>query len=219
VSEPPAIGHRAGALAGAVAVLLFLAGALLVGSRPGFDETGPELADWLASNQARVQVGCALFALAGPLLVWFLATVASQARAAGEAARRAGLVAFGCGLVFLTLFLADVTTLAVAALRPERSSDLAVLLRDLELLAMGIAAPAAAATLAAFAVLALRYGALWPRWLGWLSAFAAVAYMLRIGTLFTTDGPFAADGVLGVGVPVAAIAATLLAASVVPWVR
>ena len=219
MSEPPDIGRRAGALAGAAAVLLFLAGALLVGSRPAFEETGPELANWLASNRARVQIACALFALAGALLVWFLATVASLARAAGDGARRAGLVAFGCGLVFLTLFLADVTTLAVAALRPERSPDEAVLLRDFELLAMGMAAPAATAMLVALAVIALRHGAIWPRWVGWLAAAAAGAYLLRMGTLFTTDGPFAADGVLGVWIPVAAIATALFAASVALRVR
>ncbi len=41
---------------------------------------------------------------------------------------------------------------------------------DFELLAMGMAAPVAAGTLAAFAVLALRHEAIWPRWLGWLAA-------------------------------------------------
>lgn len=50
--------------------------------------------------------------------------------------------------------------------------------------------------LAAFAALALRDRALWPPWLGWLAAVAALGYALRVGTLFTTDGAFAADGVL-----------------------
>jgi hypothetical protein len=119
----------------------------------------------------------------------------------------------------MTLFLADVTALAVAALRPERSSDAAVLLRDFELLAMGVAAPVAAAIPAAFAVMALRDGVLWPRWFGWLGAAAAGAYMLRVGTLFTTGGAFAADGVLGVWVPVSALAACLFVGSVLLWAR
>jgi hypothetical protein len=49
-------------------------------------------------------------------------------------------VAFGCGLVFTALFLVDVTALAVSALRPENMAadpELAVALRDFELLAMG----------------------------------------------------------------------------------
>ncbi len=69
--------------------------------------------------------------------------------------------------------------------------------------------------LAAFAVLALRDRAIWPEWLGWLATIAALLYALRVGTLFTTDGPFAADGVLGLWVPVAAAAAWIFVASVV----
>jgi hypothetical protein len=68
--------------------------------------------------------------------------------------------------------------------------------------------------LAAFAVLSIRDGALWPTWLGWLAAAAALAYALRIGSLFTTEGAFAADGVLGLWVPVSAVAAWLLVGSV-----
>jgi hypothetical protein len=215
VSEPPSTPDRAGALAGAAAVVLFVAGAVLTAGRPAFGEAGLDLSVWLAYHRTETQVACALFALVGPPFVWFLATVAALARARGEGARRAATVAFGCGIVFLTLFLADVTALAVSAVRPERGSDALVLLRDFELLAMGVAAPAAAAVPAAFAVLALRYGALWPRWVGWLCALAVGGYMLRVGTLFTVEGPFAADGLLGLWVPVTSIAVALFVASVV----
>ena len=132
--------------------------------------------------------------------------------------RRAGAVAYGCGLIFVTLFLADVTSLAVGALRPDNMAaapELAAALRDFEFLAMGMAAFAAAAVLAAFAVLVLRDKAIWPQWLGWLAAIAAPAYALRVGTLFTTEGAFAADGALGLWVPVIAFASWTLVASLV----
>ena len=93
--------------------------------------------------------------------------------------------------------------------------ELAAALNDISWLAMGMAAFLAAGVLAAFAVLPLRDNAIWPRWVGWLAAVAAPIYALRVGTLFTTKGPFAADGVLGLYVPVATIAATILLASVV----
>jgi hypothetical protein len=152
------------------------------------------------------------------LFVWFLATVASLARAGGPGARRAGLFAFGCGLVFSALFLVDVTALAVSALRPENMAEapeLAAALRDFEWLAMGMAAFFVSATLGAFAVLTLRDGMLWPRWLGRFAVVAALAYALRVGTLFTTEGAFAADGVLGLWVPVIAVAGWIAIASVV----
>ena len=192
---------RLGAFAGAAGVLLFLAGALLVGERPPFTAGGAEVAAYVADHQTRIQVACALFATAVPLLAWFLATVVSLARV-----RRAGLLALACGLVFLTLFLADCTALAVSALRPHANPALA--LRDFELLAMGIAAPAASAML-----LALAATGIWPRWLSRLGVVAAALYALRTGTLFSTDGAFAADGVLGLRVPVIAIASWWLTAS------
>ncbi len=81
-------------------------------------------------------------------------------------------MAFGCGLVFVALFLVDVTTLAVGSLWPENMAanpELAAALRDLELLLMGTAAFPAAGMLAAFG-----FASALPRWLrvaalaGWI---------------------------------------------------
>ena len=206
-----------GAAAGAAGIVLYLAGALTIGERPRFDAGGAEITAHLAENRTRIQLGCAILAAWTPLFVWFLATVASVAGERGAGARITATVALGCGLVFVALFLADVTALAVGALRPENtagSPELAVALRDFEWLAMGAASFVTCGVMAAFAVLALRHGAVWPRWLGWLAAIAAVLYALRVGTLFATDGAFAADGLLGLYVPVTAVSAWILTASV-----
>jgi hypothetical protein len=211
-----------GAAAGAIAVVLFVAGGLVIGGRPDFDAPGSEVAAFFDAKRTRIQVGAALDAAMAPLLVWFLATVASLTRTGGPGAQRAGAVAYGCGLVFVALFLADVTALAVGALRPgdmAATPQLAAALQDFEWLAMGMAAFLGAGVVAAFAVLALRDKAIWPAWVGWLGALVAPVYALRVGTLFTTEGPFAADGVLGLYVPVGAIAGWLALASVVLTVR
>jgi hypothetical protein len=211
-----------GAAAGAIAIALYVVGSLVIGKPPDFDATGAEVAAHLDEARTRIQVGSAIHAAWTPLFVWFLATVASLTRAGGPGTRRAGSVAYGCGLVFVALFLADVTSLAVSALRPENMAaapELAAALRDFEWLAMGMAAFLVSGVLAAFAVLALRDRAIWPRWLGWLAAIAALAYALRVGTLFTTDGIFAADGVLGLWVPVIAAAGWILVGSVVLAVK
>jgi hypothetical protein len=207
-----------GAIAGALVVVLFVAGAVVGGERPAFDAPAGELVAYLAEERTRVQVSGALFAAMAPFFVWWLVTVGSLARGdLRPAAGRAGTVAQGCGLIFLTMFLVDVTALEVAALRPENMAanpELAVALTDFELLLMGMASLAVVGMLIAFAILILRDRAVFPRWLGWLAVFAAPAYGLRVGTLFTTDGPFAADGVLGLWVPVAALATWLLFASI-----
>lgn len=207
-----------GAAAGAIGVLLFVAGAVAIGELPAFDASGEEIASHLDRNRTRIQIGVALDALAAPFLVWFLATVVQVASARGPAAARTGMVAFGCGVVYVAVFLVDVSALAVSALRPESMAaapELARALRDLEWIAIGVATPLGVAMLAAFAVLALRDRAVWPTWLGWLAALAAGAYLLRIGTVFTDRGVFAADGALGLHLPVTAFAAWILTASVV----
>jgi hypothetical protein len=207
-----------GAAAGGVAIALYAVASLVIGGAPDFDAPGAEVAAHVDEKRTRIQVGSAIHAAWTPLLVWFLATVASLARAGPPGARRAGTVAFGCGLVFVALFLTDVTALAVSALRPENlasAPELATALRDFEWIAMGMATFLVCAVLAAFAVLALRDKAIWPAWLGWLAVIAATAYALRVGTLYTTEGPFAADGALGLYIPVVAIAAWLFVASAV----
>ena len=191
-------GRWAGA-AGLAAVVLFVLGALLVGDRPPLDAPAAAVAADLLEHPERVQGACVLFALAGTLL----AVVLAAATAAGT---HALLVARVCGLTFLALFLVDVTALAVAS-RPH-PPDVVVALRDVELLAMGTAAPLVSAALAAFSV------ALAPGPLARLTALAAALYLLRLGTLLTTSGPFAADGVLGLVVPVVALLAWVVAASV-----
>ena len=211
-----------GAAAGAIAVALFLVGSVIIGTPPGFDSSGAEVANYLEEERTRIQLGSAIHAAWAPLFVWFLATVASLTRAGRPGTRRAGMVAFGCGLAFLALFLVDVTSLAVAALRPESMAaapELAAALHDVSWLAMGMAAFLLSGLLTAFSVLALRDRALWPRWLGWLAALAGLAYALRVGTLFTTDGVFAADGVLGLWVPVIAVGSWLFAGSSVLALR
>jgi hypothetical protein len=193
-----------------------------MGTPPDFDAQPGEVVAYLDDERGRIQVGAAIHAAWAPLFVWFLATVASLARAGGPGARRAGAVAFACGAMFITLFLADVTAVAVAALRPESMAaapELATALHDFSWLAMGMAAFLVSGTLAAFAVLALRDKAIWPAWVGWWAVIAAVAYALRVGTLFDTEGAFAADGVLGLYVPVIGLAAWMLVASLMLALR
>jgi hypothetical protein len=207
---------RSGAAAGTVAVLLYLVGGGTIGAPPDFDAPAASAAAYFEDEDTRIQVGSAFIALAALFLVWFLATVASLARAAGSGPGRAGAVAFGCGLVSLTLFLSDVAALTVGALRPENMAaapEVAAALLDYSFLAIAMASFLTAGVFGAFAVLALRDRALWPRWLGWLALVATFACSLRIGTLFTTEGAFTAGGALGFWAPVVAFVVCTATAS------
>ena len=210
--------QRAGAGAGGIAIGLFVAGAFVIGDRPAYDSTGVQLAGFFEEHRDDIRLGVALDAAAVPFLVWFLATVASLARGGGDdnRQRRAATLAFGCGLVFCAVFLADLTALAAGAMRPGHMTDhpeLATTLVHFELLAMGAAAPVVMMMLLAFAALALRDRVIWPRWIGALAVLAAGAYGLRAGTLFATHGDFAADGLLGLYVPVGGLTGWLVLAS------
>ncbi len=206
-----------GAAAGAAVVAIFVLGAIVMPREPDFDAPATEVAAFFDQHRTRLQIGCAIQALWPPLLVWFVATVATTAREVGERPARAARVALGCAAIFSTVFLIDVCALAIAALRPENmlaDPELAASLRDWSWLTMGMAAPAVCGFALALATIALRDRALWARWIGFLGVAAAAAYALRIGILFTTTGPFAADGVLGLYVPVGAIMGFLLVISV-----
>src|SRR4051795_781202 len=98
---------RYGALAGAVGVVLFAIGGLLVGERPPLDADAVDLSAYMAANGTRIEFACVLFGAAAALFAWFLASVAAIAPR-----REAGFAALACGLVFLALFLADCTALA-----------------------------------------------------------------------------------------------------------
>jgi hypothetical protein len=199
-------------------VALFLAGAIVIGERPPIDTSGQDLVAFIEAERTQIQIAVALSAAAVPFFICFLATVASLTADGGQAVRQAGLWLFGCGLAFILLFLADLTALGVSAMRPQTMAaapEVALALLDFEFVAMGVASFSVVAMLVAAALLVLRHGVVWPRWVGGLAAVAAALYLLRAGTVFTTDGAFAADGVLGLWMPVGALVAWLLAASTV----
>jgi hypothetical protein len=216
VTSGPDRWGRLGAGAGLVAVGVYVAGALVMPREPDFDAPAAEVADFFSDGRTRIQIGAAIQALWAPLFIWFLATVLWAAGGTSARAGRAAATGLGCGVVFITLFLADVACLAIGALRPESvaaAPEVAVALRDFSWIAMGMAAPAVSGLAVALSVIALRDRVLWPAWIGWLGLVTAAAYSLRIGTLFTTSGPFAADGLLGLWIPVSALAAWLALAS------
>ena len=210
-----------GAAAGAVAVILFAIGYLIAPTPPDIGASPDEIAAYFGEDRTRTHVSTGFIAASVPFFIWWLATIASLARAGGPGTRRAGLVAYGCGIVAVTLFLADVTALSVGTLRPENmaaSPELATALFDFSWLALGVGSLVFAGVFAAFAVMVLRDNALWPDWLGWAAAGVAVLTALRLGSVFTTDGPFrTVEGVLGFWLPVGAFAVWTLIASIALW--
>ena len=207
-----------GAAAGAVAVILFAVGYLIAPTPPDIGASPDEIAAYFGEDRTGNHVAVGFIAASVPFFIWWLATIASLTRAGGPGTRRAGAVAYGCGIVAVTLFLADTTALAVGTLRPENmaaSPELATALFDFSWLALGVGSLVFAGVFAAFAVLVLRDKALWPDWLGWAAVAVALLTALRLGSVFTTDGAFrTVEGAFGFWLPVGAFALWTLVASV-----
>ena len=165
------------------AVVLFVAGALVVGDRPPMDDPAA-FQPWVEDNAGRIRAGVALDAVAAALFVWFVAQAGTRAM-------------LGFGIAYAAVFLADLAALATAAIRPENAT---AAMQDFEWMAIGLATPLGCGFL-------IAASAIGPPWLRRAALAAAALYALRIGTLFTTEGPFAATGVLGLYVPVAALLA------------
>jgi hypothetical protein len=206
---------RYGAATGIAAIVLFAVGFFVTPELPEPDAPASEAATYFADEQDGIQIGAAFLAASAVALLWFLATLTAVLRRA-EGGPRLSSTVFGAGVITIALFMADVTAFAVGAFRPENmqaSPELAQALMDFSLLTLGVGSLVFAGFFLAIGVLSLRNKAL-PGWLGWTALVAAVLTAFRLGSIFTTDGVFAADGVLGFWAGVVAFAAWTLAASI-----
>jgi hypothetical protein len=211
-----------GAGAGVIAVVLFVVGFIIAPQPPDFDAPAQEVANYFGEDRTRIHVSSAFLVASVPYFLWFLATVTSLTRAGSAGARRTASWAFSCGIVTVTVFLTDVAAVTVAALRPENmaaSPELAQALHDYSWLAAAASSLTFAGVFVGFATLVLRDKALWPDWLGWAAVVVALGTMLRLGALFTDEGPFAADGAFGFWIPVVGFLAWTLIGSFVLWLE
>lgn len=136
-----------------------------------------------------------LFLLSAAFMLWFLGCLrAHLAAAEGGTGRYAG-IGFGAGVAYVTLSVVSqagqiaLAQIAATAAAPQLVTAIASLAWAL----FTVAAVPAAVMLAAFAVLALRSGAL-PSWLGWLAAVAGASQLGLLAALVVDTGPLGPDG-------------------------
>jgi len=191
-----------GAATGLIAVILFVVGFIIVTpSPPDVSAPAEEVSSYYADEQDGIRAGLLIISVALFFYLWFLGSLTTTLRvSAGNP--RLPTVAFAGGLFGAGLFLVALTAVAAAAFRPDQTTpEITQALNDVALLVAGPAAVGFAALFAATALVILRGDAL-AEWLGWVAAIAAVGQLLPLGVIFTDDGAFAADGALGLIVPV-----------------
>ena len=203
-----------GAATGLISVALLVVGGIIVTPQPP-DVSAPadELASFYIDEQDGIRAGALIISIGLFFYVWFLGSLTSTLRISSGNPRLPS-IAFAGGVIGGGLFMVTVTAFAAAAFRPDQATpEITQAVNDLGLIAAAPAAGAFAALFGATALVILRGNAL-AEWLGWLAAITAVAQLLPLGVMFTDEGAFAADGALGLIVPVITFVVTIAALSI-----
>jgi hypothetical protein len=211
-----------GAVTGIVFVVLIVIGFLIVTpTPPDLNAASDEWPRYFSEEQGAIRAGLVLVTIGWFFFIWFLGTVASTLRIAAGTPRLPSIAFAGGILTAGSLFMA-ITALAVATLHPEtRSPELTRTLNDFAVMAGVPAIEGAVAFFGAIALVIFRSPSALPIWLAWLSATAAAVQLLSFGIIFTDEGAFAGDGVLGLFIPLAVALVTVaaLSALLTAWAR
>ena len=172
--------RRLAPLTGIIFVALYVISTVvgLEGS-PDFAGTPEEISSYYVDKQDEILIGTVIAAIATPFFLWFAGCLRSAiARVEGGTARLAS-TAFGASVAALALGVGSVMVNAMGALRVDEqgeiSPDVATAYFDIGQILGFAAVPAAiAAGLAATAVAALRYRAILPAWLAYLTLVLAL---------------------------------------------
>ena len=203
-----------GAASGLVAVIVFIVGFVIVTPEPpDFSAPADELATYYIDEQDGIRAGALIVSIGLFFYIWFLGSLTSTLRISSGNPRLPS-IAFAGGVIGGGLLLFTLTAIAAAAFRPDQTTpEITQALNDVGLIAAAPASAAFAALFAATALVILRSDVL-AEWLGWLAAVTAVAQLLPLGVMLTDEGAFAADGALGLIVPVITFVVTFGALSI-----
>jgi hypothetical protein len=204
-----------GMVTGVVSVILFVIGFLIVTPQPP-DLSAPvdEWSQYYHDHDGAIRAGLVISTVATGFFIWFVGSLSSVLRiAAGNP--RLPTVAFGGGILLIgAIFIIEIAS-GVATLRPgELSPELTKTLNDVAVLTglPGVAAATVFFGAIALVIFETRSGL--PLWLGWLSLVTAALQLPALGIVFTDEGAFAGDGVLGLFVPLASAFITVVVISV-----
>jgi len=204
---------RYGAATGVLAVILILVGySLATQDIPDVNASADDWLGYVTDNQGQIQTGTTIVGIGVFFYIWFLGSLRSALSLAEGGSGRLASVAYAGGVVSATFFVIGLTATQASAFRTDASADV---VRGLSDIAIVCGAPAAAgftALFAATAIVGYRHKAV-PAPVAGFSALAAVTQPLAFGVGVTDSGAFAADGVLGLWVPIVTFALAILTLS------
>lgn len=177
---------------GIVFVVLMVIALALTGEPARYDDSGSSISEWIAGNRRELLIGTILQGGALFMLLWYLGTLGTRLREAGEA--RLGAVAFGAGVVIAGMAIVTIMIVGGLAYGIEQNTDSATIktLYDLQLAAGPLFAWPLAALAAATSIASLRSG-VFPQWYGLASAAGTVWFVVA-GLSWAREGFFEVDG-------------------------
>jgi hypothetical protein len=185
--------RRLAPLTGIGFVVLFVIGTIVsMSDSPDFADTEAAMAEFYLDNDSSILAGTLIIGVSVPFYIWFLGNLRSAiARAEGGSTRLAS-TAFGSGVASLALLVAGALITAMGALRVDEQGEIspaaAAVYYDIgQVIGFTGVALAFAGLLAATAIASLRYKAILPAWLAYLSIVLAIIDLILpinwIGTM------------------------------------
>jgi hypothetical protein len=207
--------ERQGAAGGIVFAILTIVGfAIVIPKPPDLDSSSATIAAYYLDHQDAIRAGLTIVAVGIFFFIWFLGSLRSALAAAEGGSGRLSSVAYGAGLIAAAALIVGVAASETAAFRPtDVDPGVTRAFNDFFAVLGAPTTSALAAFFAATAMVGFRFGAL-PGWASGVSALAAIGQLPGFGTAFNTSGAFAADGVLGLLVPVFTLLIGVVAISV-----
>jgi len=166
---------------------------------PAANDTPQQVVKLYTEHHTRVQAGLSLMLFSTAFIAPWVAVISSQLRRI----RLPGIttLVYGqlvAGGAFIFVVVAPVITMIVASFRPERNPEITQALNDLAWIPfiMVFTTLMAQMGVVAAAVLLDRHQQVFPRWLGHVSAWCAVALLPAAALPFHKSGPLAWQGIL-----------------------
>jgi hypothetical protein len=221
--------RRLAPLSGVIFVALYVIATIIgMSDSPDFAGTSQEITEYYVDKKDEILVSTVIAAIATPFYIWFLGCLRSAiARVEGGTTRLAS-TAFGAGIAAGAAGVGGVMVNAMGALRVDEQDAIApataTAYYDIgQILAFAATPALIAAGLAATAVAALRYRAILPAWLAyltivlaiidvippisWLGILIGLVWILVVSGLFYTQHVADRVGVVGPEAPAPAPAA------------
>ena len=181
--------ERLAAATGIVFVALQLATIPLMGDTPDFDAGPREIREYLVDDGGGLLLAVTLNALSAFFFIWFLGSLRAVLRVAEGAQGRLSTVAFGAGLITITLAVAVSVPITALAWEDTAAAVEPGLLRvawNLNLLAFVPLGATAAAFVLAVTVLIFRTR-LFPSWVGIVGVVSAAVGLISVFALVADD--------------------------------